>query len=73
MSCPECESNSSRLDWRWKVGVVSLVAGILLNFVHLPPESGMQKWLEFLDGILLGSAVVLVIVAFFKSRKKSDI
>ncbi len=72
MSCPECESNTARFDWRYKVGLLCFAAGLLLNFVHLAPESGMQKWLEFLDGLLLGLGVCFIVVAFLRSRKKSN-
>ena len=71
MSCPECEGKTARFDWRYKVGLLCFVAGLLLNFVHLSPGSGMQKYLEFFDGLFLGLGLCFIIVAFFRSRKNS--
>jgi hypothetical protein len=72
MSCPECGDGGRKLEWRWKVGVVCLVGGILVNYVELPKEWKAQSWIELLSGLLLGSAVALLVVAFFRSRNKGD-
>lgn len=72
MSCPDCERGEKKLDWRWKVGALCLVVGILLNFVHLPPEWKADTWLQFADGLLLGGAVAFLFLALMGMRKKQD-
>ena len=60
------------MNWRYKVGVASLAAGLLLNYVKLPVEWNAQYLVEFFNGLLLSAGVILLIAALVNMRKGQD-